>query len=583
MNKLNKCLDKKALATIIQAGQSGVDGAEVQEIEAVVSGYIPGLGGAAANTTGIFGYHGAFGYDTDQFLVVPEIGPVINPQCGVAGEHNIGTLVIDPNLPPGSSDVFDLKFTMIDISAGAGSMILFCPDTGEFTAPQGTASSTPGIEKTVTFDASSLPCEIEDVLVGITAWGANGNPIYDGNCDEISDEVGTLVSVTPSQCQPALDCFSQLFGKSLADMVQTSGVLNGYVQTDDQALKDITKIVWSLEGEVPGMQWEMWTDNAAPHGPVGDIFNVSGAGIWGTQGHVNGQSDVQGVHPTLSFNDIQLLGDRDLAILGPQQMLGYGYKKFAQDGFIRDNNQNTGETGRFFCGLPDGCCNNLLQLIADQVTNTGAASRGILGPDPIPVKAGDCLPFVMQISDLSAFFGFDLEFSTDGVTWVNVTDGVIAEKGKWVPRVEACTYLLQENETLLPPVPCCSLPSWDGNETPTGSVGSGNQNEPELGVCGDITIDGYQAAPFTWNLQIRAEFNATPSPKPFQVVICNQSYTAADLDNVQGGDASITITGRADGCIVVAGVIAQNQQFQLTQPNGFSGEDTVAGTAEVLC
>jgi len=168
MNKFNKCfkLDKAAIVEAIQSGMAEPNAPAVQEINAQVSGFIPTLGD---NTIGLFGYHGPFGYDTNAYPEVPQIGPVVNPACGNGdNDDQFGTLVINPNLPAGSSAQFDLNYTLLDNSAGGGSFILFCPSTGQFTGVQGAASGAVGVEQTQSFDASSLDCAIEDVLIGIT-------------------------------------------------------------------------------------------------------------------------------------------------------------------------------------------------------------------------------------------------------------------------------------------------------------------------------------------------------------------------------------------------------------------------------
>ena len=85
---------------------------------------------------------------------------------------------------------------------------------------------------------------------------------------------------------------------------------------------------------------------------------------------------------------------------------------------VRDNNQNTGELGMVLLG---GCCGGSLteQPGGNHDTNTGAADRSLM--DPTPIGGGWHYVYNPQ-SDLSAFQGLDLEYSTDGTaSWSEVT------------------------------------------------------------------------------------------------------------------------------------------------------------------
>lgn len=252
---LKKFLSKEHIVCAIQnALPGGEQGPAVEMINAEIVGFIPALA-ENLGTQSQFGYDGTFGYDTDLYPVVPEILAPISQACGTGSNETsvIGTLVIDPKLPPGSADVFDLTIIPLDISAGMGSVILFCPDTGQYTAPQGSYGGTVGQVRTISgLDASSLDCDIEDVLVGFLAFGANGNANYEGNCDEISAEVGTIVAITPSACKPARECFKAIFGcypEEMAELEESlseddiNNLIGDYLEqnnigedTDDQTL-----------------------------------------------------------------------------------------------------------------------------------------------------------------------------------------------------------------------------------------------------------------------------------------------------------------------------------------------------------
>ena len=260
-----------------------------------------------------------------------------------------------------------------------------------------------------------------------------------------------------------------------------------------KCVKDAKQVVWRLAPATPGANWMAWTGgNAAPHGPVGDIFSEPG-GQWGTGAHVNGPADLSGVTPDLNFTDLELLGN--VVANAPEQLLVWGYVEIAADGQIRDNNGNTGETGRVFLGERDGCCNDLLELISDVTVSTiGTGDRGILVATP--VEAG-IYPMVIQISDFSAFSGFDLEFSADGLTWANVTTSTLT-RPEWECMEIALCDAIPEGWSLLGPKPCCKMPSYGGDAAPvtdrTLEVVVGELEN----VDGPLNMNPDAATPIAW-------------------------------------------------------------------------------------
>lgn len=222
-------------------------------------------------------------------------------------------------------------------------------------------------------------------------------------------------------------------------------------------INGLQQVVWTLVDGEPGVFYEVWNGDgfAAPHGPVDEIFNVPG-GLWGTADHVNGAPNYTGIHPDFIFNDAQLIGDSVIA-RDVDQIRVWGWKKIPADGFIRDANGNSGETGRVYCGVADGCWNNRIRLISDQTTNTTGADRGIL--DPYPVVAG-AFPMLVQLSDVSFFQGFQLQWSANGEDgWINLgATAACQTPAKWTPRLEPCDYIPVDGETLLPPPQCCPTP-----------------------------------------------------------------------------------------------------------------------------
>ena len=246
------------------------------------------------------------------------------------------------------------------------------------------------------------------------------------------------------------------------------------------------KNVYYQEDGLPGVLWDFWYgEQAAPHGPTGDIFNVPGTGPWGLNGHINGAPSESGTHPDFNFTDIALVG-RDNAGLGPDQYIAYGFLKLPSDGFIVERNGNTGETGRVFLGQDDGCCKSRMELIADVTVSTGAGGtpRGLI-QDGVAVKAGFC-PAYFELSDLSAFSGGQFQFSEslDG-PFVNID--VCQTAPEWKCKQVPCDYVLQEGETWSPPLPCCPTPYLAGTDGGSG-LPADWRCEEVCAVVGFVTV-----------------------------------------------------------------------------------------------
>lgn len=165
------------------------------------------------------------------------------------------------------------------------------------------------------------------------------------------------------------------------------------------------RAVYRYEPAVPGMEWELWCgDDAAPHGNVSDIWNGA------TGAHVNGAPSFSGTHPDNTWSDNLL----NPCGSGRAQTRAKTWVQIpAGGGFLRDNNNNTGERGAVYFGQ---CCGTL-DLIQETTVNTPAADRVLL--DPTAVSEG-WLCVIVLLADFSANGGFDLEFSADGNTWANI-------------------------------------------------------------------------------------------------------------------------------------------------------------------
>lgn len=234
LNQLKKCYkqygcwDKSGIAKAIQDGiQQWLEdnaGGLPQTFQGELQGFIPNNVGVLAGV----GNFGSFSWDPVAYPYNPSniqpIDALNNPACGPDGT-GFGTLVIDPNLPNTSDGTFDISFIIEDNSAGLGGLFLFCVNTGEIGQRRsidnggGVGTNTGPTSHTVSFDASSLSCPLEQVRVGIYAWGAQSGIAPGSNCDEITPDVDTITVVTPSECAASEACFEELFGCSFATML----------------------------------------------------------------------------------------------------------------------------------------------------------------------------------------------------------------------------------------------------------------------------------------------------------------------------------------------------------------------------
>ena len=425
MAKCTKCskLDKAALVAAMQAGIAAVNPEDQQlTIDAEIEGYIP-AGNDNGSQQAIYGYPS---YDPVQFGVIPVIESAEghNPQCDGEG-NSIGTLVINPLLPAGSSNTFDLTTTMLDNSGGGGGVFLFCPSTGQYTPYQSTVSSSFGnntgpVTQTHTLDASTLSCPIEDVRVGIAAWGVSSS-YDDDRCDHLSAEIGTLVVVTPSECAAALQCFNDLFGCSMQDMVLASGALSEL----DNKVRSIDIPVYKFSEPDNGYDVQAWFDNddkavAHPAGlntdqEVDDFIDSVWSGPLDADGiptHINGEPSQQICFDTNSnFNDAAgAFPDGEGSGLDQYRLFtcidtrGLGAINLA------DLNRNSGEAGRI---LMSECCSPFEpvgRILDTQPFNAGQFATAL-------PEGFHCI--IVLLSDRSAFGGFQLAFNTGEGDFVN--------------------------------------------------------------------------------------------------------------------------------------------------------------------
>lgn len=198
----------------------------------------------------------------------------------------------------------------------------------------------------------------------------------------------------------------------------------------------------------PGVNARVWIEDPLyPHLYPGDWTGPADP----TSGYLLPTADaptVTTITNNFSVSDTQLLGQ---GVAG-QYLILDGWVRVPDGALIRDNNQNTGELGFVSIG---SCCGGpmAIQPGFNDVTNTDAAERSLL--DSVLAPSG-WLYVWAALSDLSAFAGFDLEYSIDGgATWQNVT-----ELSATMPTVIAdwnnsCSPLPDNNWFYDPPQVCC--------------------------------------------------------------------------------------------------------------------------------
>lgn len=208
------CWNKKGIVKVFNAVICAASNGEPapQTFSGEVEGFYPNVAGVLAGNAN-FGHPG---WDPDDYPYDPQnIGETVNPACGPDGK-GFGTLIINPNIPSSAQGAtsFDMTFTQVDNSAGWGAMFAFCRSTGQIspyvTVPSGGLGTNTGpVSYTSTFNISSLNCPVEDIRIGISAWGAQSGG--SGNCDEIDPNPETIVVTAPSKCATARECFKEQF------------------------------------------------------------------------------------------------------------------------------------------------------------------------------------------------------------------------------------------------------------------------------------------------------------------------------------------------------------------------------------
>lgn len=400
-------VDKDFISNALLEGQAEPGGPEQQVFNGELQGTILPDGGTF-NGVNIFGLN-----QWDEIAHPPEnfsIGPIINPACGGPdGSADIGTLVINPNLPADlTATSFDLTIEILDNSAGLGGMFLFCESTLEvFEATQSAYNST------TTWDISNAPCDPDDIRVGISAFGATSSyPVT--SCDEINPVPETIVVVTPSACLAAAACAESLFGCSIGDMLLANP--ENPITTLEEKIEDFKVPVYRLSISENGYNVKAWFDDdgkAVAH-PAGlntveevdvfidSVFDTSS----GQPVHVNGDPSLETVFGNSSnFNDNLAFPDGQGGGLDQYVITTYIDTTGIGPMDLGDFNGNSGEAGRIYLS---NCCGPL------------RTAGHIL--DARPYYAGQfatALPegihcVMVLLSDRTAFGGFQLRWKPTG-------------------------------------------------------------------------------------------------------------------------------------------------------------------------
>jgi hypothetical protein len=288
------------------------------------------------------------------------------------------------------------------------------------------------------FPTFTLPEGIHKVrLWNIDSGASNSNWTLQRTPDSGATWVTANTDISVSQTKPLIEgklayvcapnTFTDLEGNSLDFTDETLSVcepkcnyvpIQEYPEPEEPPKVYQRDTLYRYTQPENGVNVQYWGDtdnggNAAPHGNVSDIFTDALT-------HVNGAPDVTGVVPSPT-TDSGLLNILDPA--GPFLAGSTGTDQFTfetwvitdQETVFRDNNPNTGERVGVYVS-ECGCKPTLVREISQ---DTGGATPSSLG-EFVTVPAG-ITRLIMQVADLSAFGGFQLQQSTDsGATWSNV-------------------------------------------------------------------------------------------------------------------------------------------------------------------
>lgn len=191
-----------------------------------------------------------------------------------------------------------------------------------------------------------------------------------------------------------------------------------------------------------GLKYKFWSTAAGPH-----LDPLEWSGPADTNGFplpTAAPADFEGISNATN------LTDSSVGAGAARYGIVEGWLYMPIDGYIRDNNGNTGELGMVLLG---DCCGNLKEgLGANHTVNTSTPDRTVL--ESTPAKEGWVYVYGPQ-SDLSAAQGWDFEYSADGVTgWANIT-----QRQPEAPEVEcqeiSCCAGIPEGWQRKPLADCC--------------------------------------------------------------------------------------------------------------------------------
>lgn len=216
--------------------------------------------------------------------------------------------------------------------------------------------------------------------------------------------------------------------------------------------------VYRLSTEPPGVNARIWNGgdgDAVPHDTVADIWTGPGDPDHGFPTHPNPPTaQVVELDWTMATN---VVGGVAYPSDGTDQFEAWGWINTIGlgDVLLRDNNLNTGERGEVWIGV---CCGNpTLQPGGNQV-DTNGTDRVLL--DPVLLPEGVHFVYT-RISDLSAFAGIQLQYTTDlsgAAGWLNfpAARSTVTKPVVECQQVAACDLPVDGWDTC--PPPACSAP-----------------------------------------------------------------------------------------------------------------------------
>lgn len=330
------------------------------------------------------------------------------------------------------------------------------------------------------------------------------------------------------------DCFCKL--KNKVESLVIPPDLTGKLSALQSKVEAQPIIVYQYSQGTPGWNFMLWDDTAGPHlDPL--EWSAPSTDPTGFPDPSTTAPAQTGIFASNNITDNGAGGG-----LAARYMKAWTYYQAPADGFIRDNNTNTGELGMALIG--DCCGGPLVEAPGgNHTTSTSGQDRTLM--DPYPVEEGKWYCIYNPQSDSGAFQGFDLEFSSDGTTYANVT-GHQAE----LPEVEyqeiGFCDAIPSGWQLKPLTECCApkyITSGGGDENTDEQLLS-TTLDPTTGATDSITISNGNTIPIVHPPEcepIKDTRNAIRALRNSSSLDPNCKYIITDYSRGCLGDAEICL------------------------------------------